>query len=43
MFEQLSSSIGWRVMAFSQNGLGYLLQDLIFYQNLGFWAMILDP
>jgi len=40
-FEQLSSSICWRVMTFSQNT--YLLWDLIFYQNLGFGAIILAP
>jgi len=43
VFEQLSCSIGWRVMAFSQYGQGYLLFDLIFHQNLGFRAIILDP
>jgi len=39
---QLSSSIAWRVMAFSQNGQGYLLRDLIFCQNV-FLAMIVEP
>jgi len=29
-------------MAFSQYGQGYLLPDLIFHQNLGFRAIILD-
>jgi len=43
VFEQLSCSIGWRVMAFSQYGQGYLLPDLIFHQNLGFRAIILYP
>jgi len=43
VFEQLSCSIGWRVMAFSQYRQGYLLPDLIFHQNLGFRAIILDP
>jgi len=31
VFEQLFNSIGWRVMAFSHNGLSYFLRDLIFY------------
>jgi len=35
-FEQLSSSIGWRVVAFIQNGQGYLLWDLIVYSIFGF-------
>jgi len=43
IFEQLSCSIGWRVMALSLHGQGYLLLDLIFHQNLGFTAIILDP
>jgi len=43
VFEQFSCSIGWWVMAFSQYGQGYLLSDLIFHQNLGFRAIILDP
>jgi len=30
-FEQFYSSIGWRVMAFSQSGLVDLLRDLMFY------------
>jgi len=30
-------------MAFSQYRQGYLLPDLIFHQNLGFRAIILDP
>jgi len=34
VFEQLSSSIGWRGIAFSQNCQGYLLRDLILYQNV---------
>jgi len=34
-FEQLSSLIVWRVMAFSLNDQGYLLWDLIFISN--FW------
>jgi len=42
-FEQLSSSIGWRVMAFSQNGQGYLLWDWNFYQIFSFWAIIFVP
>jgi len=28
---------------FSQYGQGYLLPDLIYHQNLDFWAIILDP
>jgi len=43
VFEQLSCSIGWRVMAFSQYGQGHLLPDMIFHQNFGFRAIILDP
>jgi len=43
VFEQLFCSIGWQVMAFSQYGQGFLLPDLIFHQNLGFRAIILDP
>jgi len=43
VFEQLSCSIGWRVMAFSQYAQGYLLSDLIFHQNLGFRTITLDP
>jgi len=39
VFEQLFSLIDWRVMAFSQIGLGYLT----FYQNLGYSAIISDP
>jgi len=42
-FEQLFSSIGWRVMAFSQNGQSYLLWDLNIYPIFGFWALILAP
>jgi len=40
VLEQLSCLIGWQVMAFSQYGQGYLLPNLIFYQNLGFGAII---
>jgi len=36
VFEQLSSLIGWRVMAFSQTGLSYLLPELIFLSKFGF-------
>jgi len=43
VFEQLSCSIAWLVMAFSQYGQGYFLPDLIFHQNLGFRAIVLDP
>ena len=35
--DQLSNSVRWRVMAFSHNGQGYLLKDLIFHQNFVFW------
>jgi len=42
MFEHLSCSVGWRVMAFSLYGLGYCLPDVFFYRNLGFVAIILD-
>jgi len=40
---KLSFSIGWRVMAFSQNGQGCLLRDLSFYQNVGSRVKTLDP
>jgi len=48
MFEKLSCSIGWQVMAFSQYGklwpsANVVLPDLIFHQNLGFRAIVLDP
>ena len=43
MFEQLSSSISWRVMAFSQNDQGYLLWDLNLYPIFGLLAIILAP
>jgi len=42
-FEQLSSSISWRVVAFSQNDQGYLLWDLNLYPIFGLWAIILAP
>jgi len=42
-FEQFSSSIGWRFMAFSRNGQGYLLWEYNFYQIFVFWAIILGP
>jgi len=42
-FEQLSSSTGWRVMAFSQIGQGYLLWDLNFCPISYFWAIMLAP
>jgi len=42
-FEQLSSSIGWRVMAFAQIGQVYTLWDLMFYQSFSFGAIILAP
>jgi len=43
VFEELSCSIGWQVMPFSQYGQGYFLPDLIFHWNLGFRTIILDP
>jgi len=42
-FEQFSRSIGWRVMAFSQNGQAYFLWDLTFYPIFGFWVVVLAP
>jgi len=38
-FEQLSDTNGCRVMAFSNNGQGYLLRDSNFYPIFGSWAM----
>jgi len=42
-FEELSSSIGWQVVTFSQNDQGYLLWDLNLYPIFGLCAIISAP